>query len=101
LNGGAPVTLATALGTPQDLAVDSEHVYWLQDFVNNDTIMRVPRAGGAAVALSSSAPGNLEPFSIALDCDHVYWTGATLPRIDLGNSANDVDPDGGVLVIAK
>jgi hypothetical protein len=101
LNGGAPVVLATALGTTADLAVDSENVYWLQDFVNDDTIMRAPLAGGDAVALSSSAPGNLVPFSIALDCNHVYWTAATLGVVDPGNSANDVDPDGGVLMIAK
>jgi len=100
LNGGAPVILATVQGTPQDLAVDSEHVYWLQDFVNNHTLMRASLAGGDALALNPSAP-YLSPFSIALDCNHVYWTAATLGVIDLGNAANDVDPDGGVLVTTK
>ncbi len=101
LNDGAPVMLATVQGTPQDLAVDSEHVYWLQGFANDDAVMSAPLAGGDATVLDSSAPGNLTPFSIALDCHHVYWTGATLGVVDPGNTANDVDPDGGVLVVAK
>lgn len=101
LQGGAPVTLATVRGIPDDLAIDSEHLYWLQDFVNDAAVMRVSLTGGDAVELNTSAPGYLEPFSIALDCQHVYWTGATIAYIDLGNPANDVDSEGGVLGIAK
>jgi hypothetical protein len=101
LNGGAPVTLATVRGTPQDLVLDSAYLYWLQGFVNDDAVLRIPLAGGDAVALTTSAPGNLAPFSIALDCNHVYWTGATLGYTDLANPANDVDAEGGVLVIDK
>jgi sugar lactone lactonase YvrE len=93
---GAPVMLTSAPGTLKDLAVDSEHVY----FVNDNVIMRVLLAGGASAALGS-APGNLAPFSIAFDCNHVYWTGATVPVVDRRNLLNSVDSDGGVLVIAK
>lgn len=101
LNGGAPVTLATVQGTPKDFALDSAYLYWLQDTTNDERVMRVPLAGGDAVRLSTSALGNLVPFSIALDCSHVYWTAATLGYADLRNPLNDIPPEGGVLVIDK
>jgi hypothetical protein len=101
LGGGDPQTLASEEGVAGDLAVDATGVYWLQSLVNDDRVLYVGLDGGPPATLASTAPGNLNEMSLALDCSRVYWTASTLGVVDPGNTQNDVAPIGEILATAK
>ena len=72
----APVVLSESLlglaGGIGSVVVDDQNVYWATDGIpGGDTVMKVPRAGGAPVVLASGLCG---PSSIAVDSTSVYWT---------------------------
>jgi hypothetical protein len=70
LQGGTPMTLASALNYPSDIAVAGENVYWTD--LENGTVMKVPRLGGVTTMLASGQNG---PMGITTDATNVYWTG--------------------------
>jgi hypothetical protein len=70
LAGGAPVTLASAVGCDA-LAVGSSFVAW----GDQQGIQSVPIDGGATVTLFSGPSGSYA--SIAVDCGFVYWATGT------------------------
>ncbi len=99
-SGGAAVTLASALGYPQSLAVDSASA-----FVTNlgypaplgpgyagGTVLRV--ATGADAAAQDTLASNVAPEGVAVDGDEVYWANGgasgtimSLPRDVLPSAA--------------
>jgi DNA-binding beta-propeller fold protein YncE len=66
--GPRPTLLAEGQGDPRALAVDGDHVYWVN--TSSGEIMRVPRQGGRPEAI---AQGQHTPWVLALDESHVYW----------------------------
>lgn len=78
----APVVLfeqATARGA--SVTVDATHVYWIlhDNPTNTDSIMRVPKQGGAPEPL---APGERDACGLVVRGDNVYW----LSRPTLGSN---------------
>lgn len=76
--GGTPITLVSGQACPTDLAVDGEHVYFVnqgtflaQTYQYDGAVMRVPLSGGAAETVMV---GQVVPYSIALEDKAVYWT---------------------------
>jgi hypothetical protein len=76
LAGGDPVELVPASAVLiRGLAVDDEAVYWstVQGGAPfGGTVMKVPKAGGAAFTIASGLKG---PGDIVLDAENVYWSG--------------------------
>ncbi len=67
VDAGAATTLA--MGAPADIAIDATHVYWTDPKAK--TVMKVPKAGGAAITLASSQDLGT---GLAVDATNVYWT---------------------------
>lgn len=65
----APVTVATGLASPWNVAADEANVYWTDHTTNS--VMQQPLAGGTAITIAS---GLTAPTGIAVDSTHVYWT---------------------------
>jgi hypothetical protein len=66
--GGTASTLASRSSYfPEDIALDSQNVYWTESF----HVMSMPLAGGTPTTLASGLPG---PYDIAIDSMNVYWT---------------------------
>jgi hypothetical protein len=65
------ITLVSLMNTPQDLDVDDTNVYFTD--TGDNSIWRVPKTGGTAVAL---ATGQSNPTFLALDSQYVYWNNA-------------------------
>lgn len=95
LDGGDVVTLFESQDTsqegPNSIALDATHVYWTG---YNGSLMKVPKNGGTAVALSD--PG-ARPVGVAVDESHVFWTtqgpfpgDAQLGRVALDGSGANV-----------
>lgn len=78
-DGAAIVSLADGLFFPTDLAVDDEHVYWVQ---YDGSVHRVAKLGGTpeqlAPPLRERRPGTIpiEPgtYDIAVDGDRLVWS---------------------------
>lgn len=62
-------SLATALSSPQNIAVDSTSVYWTE--LTGDSVKKVDINGGVVTVLASGLSG---PREIAVDSTSVYWT---------------------------
>lgn len=74
--GGTQFTLANVNGSAPWLAVDKAYVYWT---TYGDTVMRVAKAGGVAVAQSNAEPQTLAFAqeglnALAVDDTNIYWT---------------------------
>ena len=76
-SGGTPTVLVSTANA-MNLAVDDRYLYWVQwnDNGSNSSVMRVPKAGGAASVVVS---GLTAPSNIAVDASHVYFTVGALP----------------------
>ena len=77
-------------GCPNDVAVDSDHIYWTNPCtVDNILGGTIGRAGidGSSPDQAFVIPGVHDPFGIAVDSSHLYWTNRatnTVARSDLG-----------------
>ncbi len=103
LDGGARVTLASAQGGTQGLAVDATHVFWTDAL--RGLVMKVPVAGGLSVELADGGSTLL-----TLDRDFVYWTNnrtnslGRVPKaggVGVSMAATVLQPSGGVAVDAR
>jgi sugar lactone lactonase YvrE len=72
VGGGDPTIVASRQNLPWALALDSAHVYWVNDNAAG-TVMSAPHDGGDPKVLAS---GQDNPDSIAVDATNVYWTNA-------------------------
>jgi hypothetical protein len=66
--GGEPVTLASGLAQPRDLAVGDNRVYWAN--TQAGSIVSTGLAGGE---VETHAAGQVEPGFVAVDETCVYW----------------------------
>jgi hypothetical protein len=88
-----PTVLAAMQAHPYDLALDADHVYWVNEGVNfydDGTVVRVAKKGGQVQELAAM---QTFPTSVAVDANNVYWT--TYGTDTLNN------PDGGVYSTPK
>jgi hypothetical protein len=71
--GGTPITVATAQGSPEAIAVKGSDLYWVNnaDCSGKGAVMRSTLDGGA---LTTLVPDQIQPSSIAVDDKNVYWT---------------------------
>lgn len=84
--------LASDPTTPEAVAVDETHVYWVSTGTSergftDGAVMKVPRSGGRPTAI---AVDQIHPVAIAVDASFVFWT----------NEGND-DVSGAVLRAPK
>jgi len=70
--GGSIATLASDRSDPLSVAVDKNHVYWVDQApsTSGGTVNEVPIGGGSVTTLAS---GQNEPASVAVNSTHVYW----------------------------
>ena len=97
LDGSGPTTLAGAavgVGTPQQMAIDGQFIYWSNRF-NGATIQKAPLAGGGLVNLSTGQ----DPVAVAVDSVNVYWANYSSGNIQkaplAGGTASLVATSGG------
>ncbi len=69
VGSAAPITLASGLNNPQDIAVDSTSIYWTEAGASG-AVKKVPINGGTVTTLAS---GLNYPTGIAVDSTSVYW----------------------------
>lgn len=77
-DGGAPVTIASAVMMPTQFASDAQFIYWVfggtlagEDILSDGAVRRVAKAGGAVQTL---AGGLSFPLSIAVAGGNVYFS---------------------------
>jgi hypothetical protein len=71
LDGGTPVTLASAQPLPSSIAVGATGVYWFnQGSGQAGTIMTVPIDGGSPIQLASTY---FPSSAIAIDATYIYY----------------------------
>lgn len=70
LSGGAPVTLASGLDTPDSIALDAANVYFTEGS-GPGQVMKMPLSGGTPVKLADDPLG---PSGLEVDTTNVYWT---------------------------
>ena len=75
LAGGSATTLATGQNQPEDIAVGTDGVYWVNYF--GATVMKMPLSGGDAIAIAS---GQGSPSGIAVDASSVYWANGSIMK---------------------
>lgn len=94
IDGGDPITLATATSIGAFIAVDSASVYYWALADRNDaatpgSLTKVPIAGGAPTTLVSGVYG---PFAIAVNATSVFWT-----AVGLSSGVPGASDDGAVM----
>jgi hypothetical protein len=93
VGGGQPITLASALTCPCEIAVDDCNVYWTESGDgSNGTVSKTPRGGGAISQLASSL---VRPSGIAVDRTGVYWTAFTEASPNGGSALTKLPFSGG------
>jgi len=67
------IIIATNLESPQDVAVDSNYVYFIENPANywQGTVKKVGINGGSVITLAEG----IDPSHIAIDSEYVYFTG--------------------------
>jgi hypothetical protein len=81
-----PVTLAFGQNGALGIAVDATSVYFTT-FYDDGAVMKVPLAGGTAIALASAQDS---PMSLVVDGVNVYWTnwdGGTVMAAPIGGGS--------------
>jgi hypothetical protein len=102
LSGGAPRVLASGQHQPWAIALDGQHIYWLNEGAGgcligvvptpgDGALQSVPRDGGPTVSLAS---GLTWPGALAVAGSTVYWTENVLTPTDI--QIKTLDLDGGV-----
>lgn len=69
LDGGVPAELLNGEDVVQDLTVDADAIYWVNDVDQN--VRRRAVGGGEITTLAS---GQDTPYMMAMDETHIYWT---------------------------
>jgi hypothetical protein len=92
-DGGAVVLLADAGGSPIEIALDDQRVYWLA--YGSRAVRSVAKEGGAPTELAPGADGTgaaAGSHGLAVDANHVYWLDSfKLSRVaTTGGAATDV-----------
>ncbi|MDC0746103.1 Vgb family protein [Polyangium mundeleinium] len=93
LNGGSVTTLASDQVMPAGIAVESEKVYWGENW---STLNAVPTGGGPIVKLATDGI-NSAPQCVAIGGSHLYWvnsnSGDAVRRVPLaGGTAVTIVP---------
>jgi len=70
IGGGMTSTIATAQKSPASVAVDSQHVYWVDSSMTG-VVAKCPLTGCSNGPIYI-ATGDL-PYAVALDEKRVYW----------------------------
>ncbi|MCL2824117.1 MAG: hypothetical protein FWD57_09010 [Polyangiaceae bacterium] len=99
--GGAATTLASSLMYPLGIAVDDQHVYFVETGVGVECgqpkygkVQRIAKSGGTPTTLAFAL--GCDPSDIAIDDEFVYWTESYL-----GNVARVAKTGGVVEVLAS
>lgn len=77
VSGGSEEILAAPVATKNWLAVDTTHVYWVDELAKE--VQRVPLAGGPVQTVCSTASS--AEGAIALDSTHVYFASGGIKRV--------------------
>jgi hypothetical protein len=82
LGAGAPG--ATMLADPNGIATDADNIYWTaQGIVSMGGVYALARSGGSPVVVIESM---IVAADIAIDDDHVFWTGSETGQADKDGS---------------
>lgn len=87
LDGGTPVTIASAVSEPEGLALDQQYVYWSDS--EEGTIRRAAKAGGQSTVLASH---QRRPTALVRYGGSLYWTNDA-------PAAGSGDPLGSVMML--
>ncbi len=68
-HGGTPMTFATSLSGPTDIALDDSGVYVIESG-ESGAVLHFPLAGGAPTTIAAAQP---DPRGLVLTETHVYW----------------------------
>jgi hypothetical protein len=68
-SGGTPTPLVSSVDNAAVVAIDSTYAYWFG--ANDNTISKVPLAGGAATAIENNLDNSI--YEMVIDSTSVYW----------------------------
>lgn len=81
-----PRLIAYNQGAPRQLATDGTHLFWFQNLVGWDGLMRWTRGGGPPISLVPGASA----YGVVLDETHLYWV-----KYDNAGALYRIPKDGG------
>src|SRR5206468_1326744 len=70
-DGGCQPLAIRSNTSPRNLAVDKDHVYWLEPKTNR--VMQADKDGKNTLELAYGGPNNDYPLALAIDDAGVYW----------------------------